>query len=955
MTLKRTLAWLLLCLLTPLYGDLEVLMNSSGRMDVLLDGKQFATVNAGYFLPGWQVRNFAAEVGKEPKGNVIEVMGGLDKDATRVKLTMRYELVGDRAIHFTYDFVPTADLEAHTIYATVSFEADYVAGRGFSADGVKAGTVPMTVQQPIHLLTKTAKTFQADTLAGTVTVDLDQKQGILFQDDRQWGSSIGLRLATHSDSTSVFKGGVTHRVAFTLTLPQPFTFTKDLPFTLTAGKDWIPLDVQSLEIEQGSALDFSNVVRLDAPAGKYGYTVANGPNFEFEGKPGVPQRFYGVNFCFSAHNISPEQSEILATRLARLGYNAVRYHHYERNICRTDIPGDSTQLDPTRMAQFDAMFAAMKRHGLYATTDIYVSRSVYASEVFDNGDPNEKIAMNVFKNLCAYNPKAMDNWKKFARRLLTHVNPHTGISYAKDPSLSLISLINEGTLDIFGVLDKGVDPRLREAQLNAWNTWLLKKYGSAPARNKAWNANCENILSDFQNNVSDTAARDFSQFLADTENAMIAEMRRFLRDELGCKALITDMNCGGKNIWAQLARANMDYVDDHFYIDHPSFVKKAWQLPSRCDNRSVVKKGQPGGIGCAFARIIDKPFTITEWNYSGPGRYRGVGGILTGCMASIQNWSGLWRFAYSHGSSMFKAHNATYFDLVADPLNQAADRASILLYLRGDLASAPKTIVATIDKNHNNDPDNARYLYTVPNWTSLGLIAQLGTFVGNPNDKVPFADISVSLSAKAPKANLALTDFAKARSAETTKQLLDAFRELKWLPEDNLTNPNVKLSQTVDRQFTMDGKADTMILNTPRTAGCFAPAGKTVDTDAISVTILDTDATVWVSSLSDEPIATAKRLLLTHLTDLQNTNERYNERARRTVLSWGKMPYLVRNGRANVTLKLANPAKATVWAIDVNGKRLEKCPATVTPDGLQLTLSISGRQNAQLLYEIPVD
>ena len=229
MTLKRTLAWLLLCLLTPIYGygDLEVLMNSSGRMDVLLDGKQFATVNAGYFLPGWQVRNFAAEVGKEPKGNVIEVMGGLDKDAARVKLTMRYELVGDRAIHFAYDFVPTADLEAHTIYATVSFEADYVAGRSFSADGVKAGTVPMTVQQPIHLLTKTAKTFQADTLAGTITVDLDQKQGILFQDDRQWGSSIGLRLATHSDSTSVFKGGVTHRVAFTLTLPQPLTFTKD--------------------------------------------------------------------------------------------------------------------------------------------------------------------------------------------------------------------------------------------------------------------------------------------------------------------------------------------------------------------------------------------------------------------------------------------------------------------------------------------------------------------------------------------------------------------------------------------------------------------------------------------------------------------------------------------------------------------------------------------------------
>ena len=36
-----------------------------------------------------------------------------------------------------------------------------------------------------------------------------------------------------------------------------------------------------------------------------------------------------------------------------------------------------------------------------------------------------------------------------------------------------------------------------------------------------------------------------------------------------------------------------------------------------------------------FPHVDGKPFTITEWNFSGPGRYRGVGGILTGATAAL--------------------------------------------------------------------------------------------------------------------------------------------------------------------------------------------------------------------------------------------------------------------------------------------------------------------------------
>src|SRR5262249_1458022 len=143
----------------------------------------------------------------------------------------------------------------------------------------------------------------------------------------------------------------------------------------------------------------------------------------------------------------------------------------------------------------------------------------------------------------------------------------------------------------------------------------------------------------------------------------------------------------------QATRALYDYVDDHFYIDHPKFLEKSWQLPSRCSNTSPIAGGAAGGRHTSFPRLLDKPFTITEYNYSGPGRFRGVGGILTGALGALQGWGGIWRFAYSHSrQALFQPARITYFDMVSDPLSQAAERASLCLYLRGDMKTAPHSV-----------------------------------------------------------------------------------------------------------------------------------------------------------------------------------------------------------------------------------------------------------------------
>jgi hypothetical protein len=142
--------------------------------------------------------------------------------------------------------------------------------------------------------------------------------------------------------------------------------------------------------------------------------------------------------------------------------------------------------------------------------------------------------------------------------------------------------------------------------------------------------------------------------------------------------------------------------------------------------------------------------------------------------------------------------------------------------------------------------------------------------------------------------------------------------------------------------------------DTPRTAGGYADPGQTITAAkaGVHVTDLDVGATVFVTSLDRQPIRTAPRLLVTHLTDLQNTGTTYAEAARQTLLEWGKLPHLVRTGSATVRIALADAKAYKVWALTTAGRRLEQIPATVGPDGLTFTVRVKAADGARLVYEV---
>lgn len=224
---------------------------------------------------------------------------------------------------------------------------------------------------------------------------------------------------------------------------------------------------------------------LDRPAGKNGFVRENrqGTPMGHLVNDAGPIRFWATNICFDGCFPSREQAEQVAARLARLGINCVRLHHMDTRSIWGKSPNKLT-IDPAQLDRLDYFIAQLKQNGVYVNINLHVSRTLGKKEGFENEEGRPKYD----KGLDNFEPRMIELQKKYARDLLTHVNPYTKTAYANEPAVAFVEINNENAMfDSWSnsQLDELAEPYATTYR-HLWNDWLKKKYGGTAALIQAW-------------------------------------------------------------------------------------------------------------------------------------------------------------------------------------------------------------------------------------------------------------------------------------------------------------------------------------------------------------------------------------------------------------------------------------------------------------------------------------
>ena len=872
---------------------LTATLDRAGTLTVRVAGTQrvYATIRPGVFESMWQYHTTVT--GSAP--GTARIRAKSSGSLITVGFEASLEATSDKNLRVKYTLTPDKDLAVNSAHVAVLAPTGEWSN-GKATLGEQNVIIPETAPKQATLLTGTGG-IAITRMGATLAIDA-KDQPLLLQDNRAFSTqTIELRFGKQSPEQGgrVWKAGQAETFELLISLGAPIALIREEPMTITAGDDWIPLEETTPEILAGSALDFSSL--LDAPAGKYGRVVVSGGHFGFE-KGTKPQRFWGVNLCFGANYLEKPDADRLAERLARLGYNSVRIHHYDSEVA------NAASLD-----KLDYLIAALKKRGLYIKTDLYVSRPVA-----------DAISLGDFKAAVLVSEPAFTNWQEFTKNLLNHVNPYTQLAWKDEPALGWLCVVNEPNLtnslsgfkpELFGLIEK------------EWQAWRKSRsLAPAPLPRQVG---------------TDKTGREVGAFLVMLHERGYTKMKATIR-ELGCKALLTDMNGWSESPTFMAARTSLDFIDNHFYWDHPKFLETNWQLPSEGyqEGAAAIGDGGAGPGGVAMTRIFGKPFTVSEFNYTAPNAHRAEGGLLMGAAASVQDWDAIWRFAYAHTKeSAIAPGPLSYFDLANDPAGLASDRAGILLFVRGDVRAATGAVSRHLRRDELlTKPE----LAVSPGFGELALVTRVGTWI---------EDATGPLAPPRP-VELRLT---KGDSKDALAQLYQSKR----LPESNRTNFDTQERQSETNEVFVNGQFGSIRLVTPRLLGGVCPEGDAIKCGPLRVDVEGSQALVYVTSLDGKPVTESGRLLVAHITDVQNTGMRYSTPDRKILEAWGTLPHLARRGAATVTLTRKLPGKVEAWRLESSGKRLAPLAATLKGMDLSLPLSTLGADGkATIYYEVVI-
>jgi hypothetical protein len=415
------------------------------------------------------------------------------------------------------------------------------------------------------------------------------------------------------------------------------------------------------------------------------------------------------------------------------------------------------------------------------------------------------------------------------------------------------------------------------------------------------------------------ARRDWLRFLRDLEYAYFDTMTAYVRSDLGYPGLIfgTIVACSPATV-----QSRMDVVDAHAYWQHPQFPGIPWDSVNwyQSNLSMVTTVGDDNTLaGLARQRIQGKPFTVTEYEHPSPNYHGSESPLLAAAYAALQDWDGLWLFAYGPGNDMLPMGFVRgYFEIAQHPGKMANLLLAANLFRRGDVDPAVLEYTMALTPDQEIGLLLNTWAWIVFSSSQLGVPGKLA-FVSRLDTSVGSNAVGLASPPAAPAGNDLTSDTG----------------QLRW----NASQPGAALV-TVDAPRTklLVGSSD----NTPVafTGLTLQPAATRLGWCTLGATL--TRGEVFTNDCTALVVASGW---------WENTGQVWTDATKDSVGDqWGQAPVLTEVVPFALTLPVSTNC-VSAWSLDERGQR--KSALAVTGDAFSATLAVATNA-ASLWYEVDV-
>jgi hypothetical protein len=720
------------------------------------------------------------------------------------------------------------------------------------------------------------------------------------------------------------------------------------------------------------------------------------------GSAGGPRiRLFGIVISGGAAFPSSSQAEKVAARLAKLGFNFVRFHIIDSLVTRLNpVTFDSQKLD-----RFLYFISQLKSQGIYVS--ILLPGNWVSGLQFSWERPS-----------ALFDPAQIQKQKEIASKLLVEtVNPYTGMALAQDPVLAHVQFNNEITLfHTFRTCDLDPGPGCTTLAPQAltpeestfldqkWNQKLLAHYGNHDNLRNAWAAACPPdriVLENSENLNNGTIKRiefryqrsnggsvgsweiycpkrliDELTFYYQVEMEYVQEMFTYLRNSLGLEIPITTVeNFTGGGMPNKMVQAATNALGQHAQWVHPWFFTGGFMDPPfQFINWPMVRGGVdvgslpsqwPGWIEmrntiwriAISSAVKGKPLLVTEYNHGLPNEFQAEFPLIIAAYAAFQGWDAIVLHEYGDGYSS-NAQGA--FSL---PSSYYGRRWRLQ-------PMAPGLVGSDMIEQGFELADDPAVLAQIPAAARLFRYGWVQEGSEASAIEVPFWEDGVFNGQSG-----ALNDWWKCLSdwycywentnLDNTKNVNPAWSLVRKLrmkftsgPE-TVPNPGTPSHPYVSEtgELRWDMTQGVLTINSPYVQGAigYVNSSPTIQLSVLRIQATTDFAAIHLVPLDNLPISSSQKLLLTAAGRIANTG--MNPAAPRTLgehtfQSWGTGPVLLQPIQAQITLNLPSSVyNIRVYKLDERGSPTTEIP--VQKSGSNFTFNI-GSHNT-LWYGIVVE